>query len=113
MSEFVEVPTKETFEKLEEIFGDEGIPKAFKLYQNYPNPFNPITRIAFFIPEDEHVSLKVFDILGREITTIVDNNLMVGRHKVEWDASSCISGIYFYRITAGGFVETKKMLLLK
>jgi hypothetical protein len=89
------------------------LPSVFSLNQNYPNPFNPATSISFFVPKDGHVSLKVFDILGKEIATIVDRNMESGEHHYEWNASDYASGIYFYRITAGDFVQTKKMMLLK
>jgi xylan 1,4-beta-xylosidase len=91
----------------------EQIPVEFQLSQNYPNPFNPTTLISFSIPKDEHVSLKVFNILGKNIVTIVDRNLRNGEYNYEWNASEFASGIYFYRINAGDFVQTKKMLLLK
>jgi hypothetical protein len=88
-------------------------PAEFSLGQNYPNPFNPTTLISFSIPKGGHVSLKVFDILGKEIGTIADRNLESGEYKCEWNASDFVSGIYFYRITAGDFIQTKKMMLLK
>ncbi len=91
----------------------EMVPTDFSVSQNYPNPFNPVTRISFTIPEDVHVSLKVFNVLGKEIATIVDRNMENGEHTYEWNASDFSSGIYFYRITAGDFVQTKKMILLK
>jgi hypothetical protein len=94
---------------------------SFKLEQNYPNPFNPKTNIQFTIPNNGFVSLKVFDLLGREITTIVNENLAHGIYERQWDASKFASGIYFYRLVAnaiplgqtGSFIETKKLLLLK
>ena len=89
------------------------LPAEFSLSQNYPNPFNPATNISFFIPKDAHVSLKVFDILGKEITTIVNQNLKRGEHKYTWDAADAGSGMYFYRLTAGEYIQTRKMLLMK
>jgi hypothetical protein len=100
------------------------VPKMFRLYQNYPNPFNPVTRIKFDIgmiplsrgvPEGRGVltSLRVYDILGREIETLVNEQLKPGTYEVEWDASNFSSGIYFYRIKTGNFTETKRMILLK
>ncbi len=93
----------------------------FKLEQNYPNPFNPTTKIKYTIPivETRHasslqmVSLKVYDILGREVTTLVNEEKPVGEYEVEFNAANLPSGIYFYQLKAGGFVETKKMILLK
>ena len=89
------------------------VPQVFSLSQNYPNPFNPITTINFGIPEDVRVTLKVYDILGSEVATIVDDNLKAGYYKYEWNASNFASGIYIYRMTAGKFVSTKKLMLLK
>jgi glycosidase len=86
---------------------------TYSLEQNYPNPFNPSTKIRFAIPNSGFVKLKVFDILGREIKTLINNELPAGIHEVNFDASYLSSGIYFYRIESGSFVETKKMILLK
>lgn len=91
-------------------------PKDYQLYQNYPNPFNPSTRIRFEIPSIETISevhLRVYDILGREVTTLVSEVLKPGTYDVEWDASNYPSGVYYYRIEAENFTETKKMLLMK
>ncbi len=91
-------------------------PKVWKYYhlsQNYPNPFNPKTRIAFEIPKNEFVKLKVFDSLGKEVITLVNEEKSPGRHEVEFDATTLSSGIYLYRIDAGGFLESHKMILLK
>jgi hypothetical protein len=89
------------------------LPKVFLLFQNFPNPFNPTTRIEYAIPKTSHVSLKVFDVLGREVATLVDELQDVGSKSVEFDASGLASGVYLYRLQAGGFVETKKLLLLR
>jgi hypothetical protein len=91
----------------------EEIPTEFNLYQNYPNPFNPTTKIEFKIPEAGLVNLKIYDILGREVITLLNEAMQPGNYKVDFDASTLTSGIYFYRLQAGNFVETKKMLLLK
>ncbi len=88
-------------------------PSGFKLEQNYPNPFNPSTIINFSLPAGEKVVLKVYDILGREVSTLMDQYMSAGSHLVNFDASNLPSGTYFYRITAGDFVKVKKMLLLK
>jgi len=94
------------------------IPKSFFLAQNHPNPFNPTTSIKFQIPANinrlkKNVSLNVYDILGREVITLINENKEAGFHEVEWNASNYPSGVYFYKLSAGDFVETKKMLLLK
>lgn len=102
----------------------ENIPKEFILYQNYPNPFNPTTTIQFSLTlslsQWERVSegrvrvtLKVFDVLGREVATLVDGELNPGEHSVVYDAKGLPSGVYFYRLSAGSFTETKKMLITK
>ncbi len=87
--------------------------KTFKLLQNYPNPFNPVTKISFRLPLKSYVSLKVFDILGREVTTIVSEELAAGNYSRQWNAQGFASGIYFYRLQAGSFTDTKKLVLLK
>jgi len=88
-------------------------PLEFTLLQNYPNPFNPATTINFEIPEREFVTLKVYDILGREFATLVDEEKPAGSYEVQFSASGLTSGIYFYQFQAGNYSETKKMILLK
>ncbi len=88
-------------------------PLTFSLSQNYPNPFNPVTRIKFEIPKLSHVKLTIFNILGREITTLVNEELKPGRYEFSWNASKNISGVYFYKIKAGSYSETRKMMLLR
>jgi hypothetical protein len=88
-------------------------PKSYAVYQNYPNPFNPTTSISFDIPSRSVVSLKVFDLLGREVSTIVSGELQAGRYTRQWNATDISSGVYFYRLQAGTYSETKKLLLLK
>ncbi|MCH7965238.1 MAG: T9SS type A sorting domain-containing protein [Bacteroidetes bacterium] len=85
----------------------------FKLFQNYPNPFNPSTIISYQIPEQQLVTLKVYDILGNEIAVLVNEEKPSGNFKVEFNASSLPSGVYFYQLKFGSFVETKKMIVLK
>ena len=85
----------------------------FKLYQNYPNPFNPLTTIKYQIPKESNVKIKVYDVLGKEVSTLLNEKQKAGEHVVEWNAKDFASGIYFYRIRAGEFVSTKKMLLIK
>jgi hypothetical protein len=90
-----------------------NVPMTFALFQNYPNPFNPTTVISFQLTTKSRVTLKVYDILGREVQTLVDGALDIGLHQVSFDASRFASGIYFYRIQAGNFTATKKLMLLK
>jgi probable HAF family extracellular repeat protein len=89
------------------------LPKEFALYQNYPNPFNPVTTIEYAVPSISHVSLKIFNVLGREVATLVNGIKVPGVYSATWDASREPSGVYFYRLQAGLFSETKKLLLLK
>jgi hypothetical protein len=88
-------------------------PSKYKLDQNYPNPFNPTTRIRFSISELSFVKLKVYDIVGNEIETLVNQEKPAGSYEVQFSAVDLPSGIYFYRLITGNFVETKKMTLLK
>ena len=91
----------------------EIIPKDFSLSQNYPNPFNPSTTISYTIPKQGKVSLKVFNVLGSEVAELVNEEKGAGSYQVSFDATNLSSGVYFYRIKAGDFVQTKKMILLK
>ena len=90
-----------------------NVPKKFTLEQNYPNPFNPSTVINFEIPVQTNVLLKVYDLLGNEITTLVNEMKPVGSYKIEFDASSLSNGVYFYRMQAGDYVQTRKMIFMK
>jgi len=90
-----------------------GVPEKFTLSQNYPNPFNPSTNINFDIPFDAKVNIKIFDMTGREVVTLVNDFRTAGYYSVNFDASSLSSGIYLYSITAGNFTATKKMMLNK
>ena len=85
----------------------------FKLEQNYPNPFNPSTIINYTLPENNFVSLKVYDVLGSEIATLINDFLDAGSHYVEFNSANLPSGIYFYKIQSGSFIETRKMILQK
>ena len=89
------------------------IPSEFKLEQNYPNPFNPTTTIKFSLPKSGFVSLKIYDALGKEVETLVSENMMAGYQEITYNASKLNSGVYFYRINANGFTDTKKMMLVK
>jgi hypothetical protein len=86
---------------------------SYGLQQNYPNPFNPSTRIKFSIPQSEFVSLKVFDILGNEVATLVNEQRAPGAYEVSFDAGNLASGVYVYTLTAGDFVQTRKLMLMK
>jgi glucuronoarabinoxylan endo-1,4-beta-xylanase len=83
------------------------------LHQNYPNPFNPSTIIEFNLPVTSKVTLKVFNILGEEVATLLSASLLLGSHSVTWDASNLASGVYLYRLQAGDYVETRKMILMR
>jgi len=90
-----------------------GVPKSLALEQNYPNPFNPSTTIPFYVPERAHVTVRAYDMLGREIATLVDETVSPGRHTVEWNASGIASGAYLCVLHSGGQVTSRHMLLLK
>jgi photosystem II stability/assembly factor-like uncharacterized protein len=89
------------------------VPTTLTLFQNYPNPFNPSTTISFSIPSKSFVSLKVFDALGRKVSTLITEELSAGNHTRQWNAQNISSGVYFYRLQAGLFIETKKLILLR
>jgi hypothetical protein len=91
----------------------EGIPVTYALDQNYPNPFNPATTISYDLPEAGPVSLKIYDLLGSEVATLVDDNQGAGRHEVLFDATGLPSGVYFYRLKAGWYTSTRKLVLLR
>ena len=90
-----------------------GVPEKFSLNQNYPNPFNPTTNISFDLPQSAKVKLEVFDMLGRKVATIVNEQMTAGTHNVSFDAARYASGMYIYRIQAGTFASTRKMMLIK
>jgi len=93
------------------------VPKQYRLYQNYPNPFNPVTNFRFHITGYGLVKLKIYDITGKEVTTLIDEELRAGEYKTDWYASDAASGVYFYKLTVSNgkevFTETKRMILLK
>lgn len=89
------------------------VPRTYNLYQNYPNPFNPTTKIKFDIPKAMNASLKIFDILGREVSVIVNDFLIPGTYAFDFDGSNLSSGVYFYVLTGEGFVDSRKMVLIK
>lgn len=88
-------------------------PDKFEVHQNYPNPFNPATTISFVISHQLFVRLKVYDVLGREVATLLNEVKQPGEYSVTWDAGNIPSGVYFYRLQAGKFLATKKLLLIK
>ncbi len=90
-----------------------GTPTSFALKQNFPNPFNPSTTISFNVPQSSFVSLKVYDMLGQEVTTLVNERLAAGSKSISFNASGLASGVYVYRLVAGGFTQTRKMTLVK
>ncbi|MGH7601990.1 MAG: T9SS type A sorting domain-containing protein, partial [bacterium] len=97
---------------------DVATPESYALSQNYPNPFNPTTDIRFALPEAGHVVLKIFNTLGENIVTLVDEDFAVGAHTVHWNAQNARgqkvpSGVYFYQLNTSGFTETKRMVLAK
>lgn len=88
-------------------------PLTFALRQNYPNPFNPVTTITFDIPYPTSIVLRLFDILGREVTTLVNEEKPAGTYAERWDASGVSSGVYFYTLRAGSFVQTRKLMVVR
>ena len=90
-----------------------GTPLEFELFQNYPNPFNPTTVIRYGIPKESTAKLVVYNILGEVVKTLVENKQKAGSYEVNFNASNLATGIYIYRIQAGDFVDTKKMILMK
>jgi photosystem II stability/assembly factor-like uncharacterized protein len=102
-----------TFDMPTAVQSEPSIPTAFELKQNYPNPFNPSTTLAFSLPSKSFVSLKVFDALGREVAILVSEELPAGTYVRQWSATGLPSGAYFYRLQAGEFIETKKLILVR
>jgi hypothetical protein len=90
-----------------------GTPDSYKLQQNYPNPFNPSTKISYSLPKAGNVNLVIFDALGREVSTLVNEEVSPGSYEVTWDASNYPSGVYFYKLSAGDYTKTRKMILIK
>jgi hypothetical protein len=93
--------------------GQGFIPDEFALEQNYPNPFNPTTTISFDIGKPSFATLRIYDVLGREVATLVQRQMVPGRYTTSWNAEGLPSGIYYYGLSAGGFRDTKKMLIVK
>jgi len=89
------------------------ISQQIKLFQNYPNPFNPVTNVRFFLPKAGPVTIEVFDVAGKKMATVLNSKKPAGSYSIEFDGSNLASGIYFYRLQAGQFVDVKKMILMK
>jgi hypothetical protein len=92
---------------------DPQMPKVFNLSQNYPNPFNPTTVISYSLPRNSYVTLTIYNDLGQKVETLVDEEQNPGGHSISFDASKLSSGIYFYRLQAGTYTQSKKLVLLK
>jgi hypothetical protein len=90
-----------------------GMPTLFQLDQNYPNPFNPSTTIRYALPSTSHVMLSVFNTLGQQVAQLVNGDVDAGIHDVKFDGSTLASGVYFYRLKAGEYIETKKLVILR
>jgi Secretion system C-terminal sorting domain len=86
---------------------------VYSISQNYPNPFNPTTKIKFGLPKAGLTKLIIYDLLGREVQTLINKELETGYHEINFDAGNFTSGVYFYRIQSGDFIQTKKMILMK
>ncbi|MBL8017317.1 MAG: T9SS type A sorting domain-containing protein [Ignavibacteria bacterium] len=106
--------TLSEYEKLPQSTDQNLCPDGFKLYTNFPNPFNPATLIKYDLPKDVKVTIRIYDLLGREVATLLNNEFKyAGRYELTWNASNYATGVYIYRIEAGEFVSTKKMVLIK
>ena len=103
---YCDLPT-ETSEEVEEST------KEFSLNQNFPNPFNPSTTITFTIPNDGNVQLKLYDVLGNEVVSLINENLPAGYHTIKLNGSELTNGVYFYKLQAENFIDIKKLILLK
>jgi hypothetical protein len=91
---------------------NQTLPTEFVLEQNYPNPFNPSTSIEYIVGSRKYVTLKVYDVLGREVAALVNEEKKAGSYELEWNAEKLSSGVYFYQLKTGSFIDTKKMILL-
>jgi hypothetical protein len=110
---FWSAPFRFTTAQFVSVAAGQSVPAEFSLGQNHPNPFNPATTIGFSLPQAHRVTIKVFDILGQEVATLLDEEVPAGSFTVTWNATKAASGIYFYRIVAGDFVQTKRMVLMR
>jgi hypothetical protein len=105
-------PLSEMITSVREIAGN-GLPERYTLEQNFPNPFNPVTTIEFSLSRSSFVTLKVLNLLGEEVASLVSENLTAAKYSTEWNAGDVARGVYYYRLVAGAYVQTKKMLLLR
>ncbi len=92
---------------------DDRLPHHFSLRQNYPNPFNPTTVISYELPVSSRVTLKIFNVLGQKVATLVNGEMKAGSHQAQWDARGLASGVYLYQLRSGNFLETRKLILLR
>ena len=90
-----------------------ALPETFSLDRAYPNPFNPITTLSFAIPVDSEVFLSIYNLQGREVSTLIEGNMEAGYHSVVWNADSYSSGVYFVKMVAGSYISTQKLMLVK
>jgi hypothetical protein len=95
------------------VAGGATTPAEYALEQNYPNPFNPVTTLRYQLPQETRVTLKVYDLLGREVAVLVDEVQKPGYRSAEWNAGGVASGVYFYRLDAGSFSQVRRMMVLK
>jgi hypothetical protein len=102
-----------SFDYSDEILAEVGSPTRFSLKQNFPNPFNPVTKIEFSLPDKQPVQLKIYDALGKEVRTLFNEEKSAGDHSINFNGDGLVSGVYYYKLSANGFSEIKKMLLLK
>ncbi len=109
----IQINTDGSFSVLNTIKVEAYSPGEYLLFQNYPNPFNPSTKIYYALPELSHLSLKIYDVLGNEIATLVNEEKPAGSYEVQFNGSALSSGIYFYTLRAGNFSSTKKLILMK
>ncbi len=112
-SQFIELDFRANTPQTIGIQQTSSIVKEFSLSQNYPNPFNPNTKINFSLPKGDYVSLRVYDMLGREVKVLVSENLTAGEYQADFDAKGLSSGMYYYSLRAGEYVDVKKMVLVK
>ena len=96
-----------------EEYEDSQAPLSFKLYQNFPNPFNPVTTIKYSIPHKSKVKIYIYDLAGRLVSSVVDNEHNAGVYQTTWNAGNYASGVYFYRLQTDNMIETQKMIVLK
>jgi hypothetical protein len=102
-----------TYQTLSGVISTITVPNKYSLKQNYPNPFNPVTKINFALPKQGFVTLKVYDMIGREVRTLVNETKSAGNFTVDFNGSDLSSGIYFYKLESEGFSDVKKMMLIK